>query len=104
MSHPLSSIIDRALRRAEQEGAFEGLAGAGKPIPDLAEPKDAVLGRMLKEAHALPPAVLLQRQIAESWKRLKGITGEAERKAEMRKLADLQTRLAIEQEAYRKYG
>ncbi len=104
MDHPLSSIIDIAMRKAEAEGAFNNLSGAGKPLRDLHQPADAVIDRMMKEAHAKPPVVVFQQQIVASQKRLKGLTDAAERKAEMHRLADLRTRLAIEQEAFRRFG
>lgn len=104
MAHPLSSVIDLAMRRAEAEGAFEDLPGAGKPLPNLHEPADAVLHRMMTEAHAKPPAVVLSGKIAESRARLRALTDPDARKAEMKILADLQTRFAIEQEANRRFG
>ncbi len=106
MSHPLNSLIDLALHRAQESGAFDDLPGAGKPIPGLGDgqPKDAVVHRILKEAQVKPPAVLLQQQITAGWKHLKTLTDEEDRKAEMKKLSDLQMRLSIEQEAYRRFG
>lgn len=104
MSHPLSFLIDNALREAEANGAFENLPGAGKPIRDLHQPGNAVIDRMLKEAKAKPPVVVFKEKVAESRERLQALTDPTERKEEMRRLADLQTRLAIEQEAFRRYG
>ncbi len=63
-----------------------------------------MVDRILKEANARPLAVMLHQQISAGWQRLKTLTDESDRKAEMRKLSDLQTRLAIEQEAHRRYG
>ena len=104
MSHPLNSIIDLAMRQAEADGAFENLPGAGKPLANLREPADAVLDRLMKEAHVKPPVVVLNQQICASRKHLATLTESNERKVEMKRLADLQTRLAIEQEAMRRFG
>lgn len=32
--------VERAIRRAEQDGEFDNLPGAGKPIPDIDQPYD----------------------------------------------------------------
>lgn len=104
MFHPLSSLIDKALLAAEAAGEFDNLPGAGKPLTTMGQPGDAVLARILREANAKPPAVVLHQQIQESRHRLAGLADPDERRAEMTKLADLQTRLEIEKEAWRRYG
>lgn len=104
MDHPLIDHISRVIAKAEQDGAFDDLPGAGKPIADLHAPGDAVLDRLMRESGAKPQAVALSREIAEAKARLAGLTGEAERKVEMRRLADLEMRLAIEMEAMRRFG
>ncbi len=104
MDHPLIDLIGQAIAKAEKEGAFDNLPGAGKPIPDLHAPGDAVLDRLMRESGAKPQAVTLQARIAESRARLAKLTGEDARKEEMRVLADLEMRLSIEMEAMRRYG
>ncbi len=104
MHHPLSSLIDQIVANAERRGDFKDLPGAGKPLPHLDDPQNAVLNRMMKEADAKSPVIVLRRQILEAHERLKGLTDEAARKVEMARLADLQMKLAIEMEAFRKYG
>ncbi|HSG57735.1 MAG TPA: DnaJ family domain-containing protein [Paracoccaceae bacterium] len=104
MSHPFESLIDRILSRAYEEGAFDNLSGQGKPLENLHLPKDAVINTLMRESKAKPLIVQLNEQIEASRIRLKGMTDEAERKAEMKSMSDLQTRLAIEIEAMKKYG
>ncbi|SDK09676.1 DUF1992 domain-containing protein [Aliiruegeria lutimaris] len=104
MTDILNFLVNNAFREAEANGAFDNLPGAGKPLADLHQSKDAVVARIMKEANAKPAAVVVQKQIVESRARLKALSDPQERKAEMRRLADLQTRLAIEQEAWRKHG
>lgn len=104
MSHPLNLIIDRALNRAQKNGELDNLPGAGKPIENLHAPKDATLHRLMSESRVKPPAVVLTERIAASQARLKGLTDEQDRKAEMKVLADLQTRYAIEMEAWKRFG
>lgn len=104
MDHPLSGLIDQIVQNAERRGDFDNLPGAGKPLPHLDDPQNAVLNRMMKEADAKSPVVVLRRQIIASQDRLKALTDEVARKAEMLVLSELHTKLAIEMEAFRKYG
>ena len=104
MDHPLSSLIDQIVQNAERRGDFDNLPGAGQPLPHLDDPQNAVLNRIMKEADAKSPVVILRRQILESSARLAELTDPAARKAEMSRLAELQMKLAIEMEAFRKYG
>ncbi|MGR3500677.1 MAG: DnaJ family domain-containing protein [Limimaricola soesokkakensis] len=104
MDHPLIDHISRVIAKAEREGAFDDLPGAGKPIPDLHTPGDAVLDRLMRESGAKPQAVTLKAQVTEARARLAETTGEAERRDAMRALADLEMRLSIEMETLRRYG
>ena len=104
MDHPLRDLIDRIVSDAERRGDFKDLPGAGKPLPELDDPQNAVLARMMKEADAKSPVVILRQQILAAQDRLKTLTDEVERKAEMARIAELHMKLAIEMEAFRKYG
>lgn len=33
MDHPLIDLIDARIRKAQADGAFDNLPGAGKPLP-----------------------------------------------------------------------
>jgi hypothetical protein len=102
--HPLSSLIDQIVQNAEKRGHFDNLPGAGKPLQDLDDPQNAVLARMMKEADTKSPVVVLRAQILAAQETLKTLTDPEERKAEMLRLSELYTKLAIEMEAFRKYG
>ena len=104
MNHPLQSLIDQIVQNAERRGDFDDLPGAGKPLPHLDDPQNAVLNRMMQEADAKSPVVVLRRQILEAQERLKTLTDASERKVEQLRLSELHTKLAIEMEAFRKYG
>ena len=104
MHHPLSGLIDQIVQNAEKRGDFDDLPGAGKPLAHLDDPQNAVLNRMMQEADAKSPVVVLRRQILEAQEKLKTLTDAADRKAEQLRLSELHTRLAIEMEAFRKYG
>ncbi len=104
MAHPLEALIDQIIQKAEANGAFQDLAGAGKPLPHLDDPTNAFLNRIMREADAKAPVVIIREQILASSARLKDLTNPEKRKEEMLVLAELQTKLAIEMEAFRKYG
>jgi hypothetical protein len=104
MNHPLSSLIDQIVQNAQRRGDFNNLPGAGKPLAHLDDPQNAVLIRMMKEADAKSPVVVLRNQILSSQERLKTLTDPQAKKAEMLRLSELHTKLAIEMEAFRKYG
>ncbi len=104
MHHPLSSLIDQIVQSAERRGDFDDLPGAGKPLPHLDNPQNAVLSRMMKEADAKSPVVILRQQILASQARLRALKDADARKDEMHHLSELQMKLAIEMEAFRKYG
>ena len=104
MAHPLESLIDQIIQKAEANGAFQDLAGAGKPLPHLDDPTNALLNRIMREADAKAHVVIIREQILASSARLKDLTNPEKRKEEMLVLAELRTKLAIEMEAFRKYG
>lgn len=104
MDHPLETLIDRIVANSARRGELDNLPGAGKPLTDAHLGKDAVLNRLMTENQAKPQAVVLNEQIHKSRARLQILTAPDERKAEMKVLADLRMRYALELEATRKYG
>ena len=90
------------MRDAQADGTLEKLPGFGKPLDLSRDPYEAMLERLHGAAKTRPKAVTLKDQISESTARLAGRVDEAERRAEMKVLADLQTRLAIEMESLRR--
>lgn len=70
MQEPYESVVDRQIRLAAERGAFDGLPGAGKPLPGLDEPDDGlwwVRGYLRREGLSpealLPPSVQLRKEI-----------------------------------------
>ncbi|MFC8226633.1 DUF1992 domain-containing protein [Streptomyces sp. NPDC057287] len=57
--------VDRQIREAEERGAFADLPGAGKPLPGLDRPYDAmwwIKAKMEREGlSALPPSLALRK-------------------------------------------
>ncbi|GAA2784994.1 DUF1992 domain-containing protein [Saccharopolyspora taberi] len=90
--------VDRQIREAEERGAFDDLAGAGKPLPGMNKPHDEnwwIKQRLRDEglsADALLPAPLQLRKEAE---RLPDEVRELATEAEVRDVvADLNLRIA----------
>jgi len=104
MHHPLSGLIDQIVQNAERRGEFDDLPGAGKPLPELDDPQNAILARMMKEVDAKSPVVILRQQILAAQARLNEAPDPAQRKALQMELSELHMKLAIEMEAFRKYG
>lgn len=104
MAHPLDSLIDQIVQKAELDGQFKDLPGAGKPLEKVENPQDAVLSRLMKESDATSPVVVIRRQVLAAQETLSAITDPEKRRAQMIYISELQTKLAIEMEAFRKYG
>lgn len=103
-SHPLQSLIDIQMQQAERAGKFNNLPGQGKPIANLGARNYSVLDHMLVEAKAKPPFVEFRRQAAVLRTTLSDVTDADERKTLMTRIADLETRAAIEFEAFTRHG
>ena len=104
MAHPLETLIDQIVAKAAREGEFDDLPGAGKPLPAVDDPKNAVMSRMMKEAGAKPEVVTLRERIGAVQSRLKELPAGEARTDAMAELADLQMRLSLEMEAMRRYS
>lgn len=76
------SWIDAQISAAMQEGAFDNLKGAGKPLPNSGEGYDPdrwVKQLMEREgAHATPPALELRRKVEKELAALSALADEAD--------------------------
>ncbi len=95
-------LIDRLaeahIRQAQEQGAFEDLPGAGRPLTlddDSLVPEHLRAGyRLLKNAGFLPPELLLQREIREAEDLLAQMDDGEERTRARRRLEWLRLQLA----------
>lgn len=98
-------LAERQILKAQAEGQFEDLKGAGKPLnPQV--PGDAAIAagfRIMAEAGVLPREMALKKEAAELRAELALLTDPEQRKPVLAKLADVEMRRAIEEEARRKY-
>ena len=62
--------VERQIREAAERGEFDDLPGAGKPIPDLDEPRDElwwVKRKLRRESFSyLPPTIALRKEAEEA--------------------------------------
>ena len=76
------SWIEQQIRRAQEEGEFNNLAGAGKPLPGITDPYDPLWWQkqlMQRERiSALPPALELLRKVERELLALRQARDEAE--------------------------
>lgn len=100
-----SDMAERQILKAQAEGQFENLRGAGKPLDmeNDAGSSDAIGFRIMAEAGALPREIELRKAVEAQTARLRASTTEDDRRREARVLADLQLRLDIEAEARRRF-
>ncbi|QBX34332.1 DUF1992 domain-containing protein [Paracoccus liaowanqingii] len=100
----VSDFAERQILKAQAEGQFDNLKGAGQPLNLLGDGSaDAIGFRIMADAGVVPREIQLRKAVDEQSRVLRGTTGEDARKREMIKLADLQLRLSIEQEARRRF-
>lgn len=101
-------LTEAQIRRAEAEGQFKDLEGAGKPLPDrpgdaLLDAGEAVGFRMMAEAGALPEEIALKAELDEARRIWQAETDEARKKEAMARIAKLQMRYEIARDARRKF-
>ncbi|WP_068312911.1 DUF1992 domain-containing protein [Polycladidibacter hongkongensis] len=98
----LDLLIEQQIAKAQSEGLFEDLEGAGKPLPKRnphVDPMEEFLYRMMAENGAVPQEIELKKQVDQLNEQLAQVTDKAERKGIMRQIADLQLKIDMEREA-----
>ncbi len=83
-------IIEERIRRAQQKGEFDNLAGAGKPLTfkdDVHVAEELRLAyKILKNADCLPPEIELKKEIERTEDLLSGMEDTAEKYHTLKKL------------------
>src|SRR5438093_677532 len=84
------SWFEEQIRQAQEEGAFENLPGAGKPLPDLEESYDPNwwVKKLIRreKVSVLPPALELLRQVESEFEKIWKARDEAEVRARVHAL------------------
>jgi len=101
-------LIERRILKARAEGQLENLPGEGEPLPDrpettMVDPGLAAGYRIMAENGVLPEEIVLKKEVAAAKADLAQLSGPDERKAGMARLAEVEMRLAIAQEARRRF-
>ncbi len=82
--------VDKAIREAEERGAFADLPGTGKPIPGAGQPDDElwwVKAKMAQEQLTfIPPSLALRKDVEEIHDRVAGLRCESEVRAHVNEL------------------
>lgn len=99
-----NELVENQIQKAKCEGQLDNLEGAGRPLPKR-ENGDVISAAMgvMASAGVLPREFQLKKDVIVQQEKLKATTDPKEQKKIMRKLAELHTRLGIEQEARRKF-
>ncbi|OIQ31670.1 MAG: hypothetical protein BM562_07435 [Alphaproteobacteria bacterium MedPE-SWcel] len=93
MDHPLIDLINARIAAAEQDGAFDNLDGAGKPLPPCDDPENAVMNRILKDAGAVPEVVSLSRELARLRAELRETGDRSQRRRIISDLSMIEARI-----------
>lgn len=101
-------LIERRILKARAEGQLQNLPGEGEPLPDrsgdaLVDPGLAAGYRIMAEHGVLPEEFRIKKDVATAKAELAALTEPEARKAAMARLADLETRLGIAQDARRRF-
>ncbi|MEC3862468.1 DUF1992 domain-containing protein [Mesobacterium sp. TK19101] len=95
MDHPLIDLINAKIAKAEAEGEFDNLPGAGKPLSACDDPENAVLNRILRENGAVPEFVSLSRELGKLRVELRETGDRTERARILKDMSMLQARIEL---------
>lgn len=101
MEHPLIDLIEQKIREAEAAGDFDDLTGAGKPLPNLDDPENALINRLVRENGAMPEFVLLARELAALREELRDTGDRTRRRDIMKEMSVMEARVEMARKAYR---
>lgn len=102
MDHPLIDLINARIEAAEADGAFDGLPGAGKPLPRCDDPENALLNRLVRENGGVPEFVSLSRELQRLRAELQE-TGDRSRRQEiLKQMSLMDARIELARKAYAK--
>ncbi|SFT84948.1 DnaJ family domain-containing protein [Sedimentitalea nanhaiensis] len=108
MTRSFRNLIERQILKARAEGKLTGLEGEGKPLPNrpeaaLVDPGLAVGMRIMAEARVRPEEFRLKEELQAARAALAAMESAADRKAAMRRVADLEMRYNMARDARRAF-
>ncbi len=101
----LFNFAEQQIRKAQAEGQFDNLKGAGKPlnVKTGGDPTVTLGYQIMADAHVVPKEIELKKAVQAQAQKLLTITDPDDYKREMKIFADLQMQLGIQEDARRKY-
>ena len=96
-------LVEERIRKAQKEGAFDDLPGAGKPLPseDMDIPEDIRLAyKVLKNADFIPPELELRKKIRSMQELLSGMPETGEKYKTLKKMNLLVMKLNVMRDAH----
>lgn len=101
MDHPLIDLINAKIAKAEAEGAFDNLEGAGKPLPACDDPENALLNRLVKEAGGVPEFVSLSRELQKLREELRETGDRSRRQDILKEMSMMEAKIDIARKSHR---
>ena len=101
MDHPLIDLITQKIREAEANGEFDNLPGAGKPLPKVDDPENALIRRIIEENGAVPEFISLSRELRKLRDALREVDDRTRRREIMKEMSMLEARIDLARKAYR---
>ncbi|MFY0597640.1 MAG: DUF1992 domain-containing protein [Cognatishimia sp.] len=101
MDHPLIDLINQKISEAEADGAFDNLEGQGKPLPQVDDPENALLNRLVKESGGVPEFVLLGRELQKLRDELRDTGDRTRRQDILKEMSIMEARIDIARKAHR---
>ena len=102
MDHPLIDLITAKIQAAEADGEFDNLPGAGKPLPKVDDPENALLNRLIKESGGTPEFVTLSRELDRLRKELAQTGDRTKRREIMKEMSMMDVKIDLARRAFRK--
>ena len=100
MDHPLIDLINAKIAEAEKDGAFDDLPGAGQPLPQVDDPENALINRVIAENGAEPEFVSLSRELKRLRAELLEESDRTKRRALMKDMSMMEARIDIARRAF----
>ncbi|MCU4653222.1 DUF1992 domain-containing protein [Roseibacterium sp. SDUM158016] len=108
MTGKWDKLAERQMQKALAEGKLSGLEGEGRPLPERPEaafvdPGEAVGYRIMHEHGALPEEIELRKAVEAAKADYAAAEGEDARRKAMARIAELQMKLSIAEEARKRF-
>ncbi len=103
MSRSFDALIERQMRKAQAQGQFENMSGAGKPLPENFAVRGATASvnqTMAASAGIKPRQFSIKERLDAARKELREETDADAKKKLMAKVTQLELEYNIEREAY----